>query len=459
VDDNFNAVIQLAVCAAVLLVTFVMMWSRNACSVGLPVGYLLSLAMIHWVGGVIHLTPWYGTPDTYYVLLGIAVYFYAVVAFGLGCLVLAPWLLKHLTRFTHVRQTTPHSRLPEIYMIAGICFFAVLAPVLRKIPSFSAVSASGVYLIVIGFCLACWRAWLKGSRLSLFFWLALSCALPAVTMVSMGFIGYGAAAASVVFCFGLSFYRPRWQTVAALLFAFFFGLSAFVTYFRDRNNIRESVWGGEGFSARVMGVANTFRNFDLVNFRNPDHLDMIDGRLNQNFLVGYAVENIETGTVPRANGETLHMALIAMVPRILWPNKPVQAGSGNIVSYYTGLQFAEGTSVGVGSIMEFYINFGTVGVIIGFLVLGCIVRVLDTLIALRLQAGDWEGFMAWFLPSLPLLNTGGSLVEVTAASAASIVLVLIIKKTTGTLATAKSDGMREMPRRLHDDARQGHSGG
>jgi hypothetical protein len=442
-DTNLDSLIQLVICGAVLLLTFFTMWSRNALSVGLPACYLLSLAMIHWVGGLIHLTPWFSTGDTYYVLLGVTIYFYAVVAFGAGCLILAPWLLKHMLRLTRVRHTTANFRLPEIYMIAGICFFAVLAPVLRNVPSFSAVSTSGVYLVVIGFCLACWRSWLRESRSKLFFWLAACCALPMVTMVSMGFIGYGAAAASVVFCFVLSFYRPRWQTIAAIAFAFFFGLSAFVTYFRDRNDIRESVWGGEEFSARLSGIANTFRNFEIIDFRNPDHLEMIDGRLNQNFLVGYAVENITTGVVPKAKGATLSMAAMAMIPRILWPNKPVRAGSGNIVSYFTGLQFAEGTSVGVGSIMEFYVNFGIAGVIIGFLIIGCIVRILDRLIAIRLHAGDWEGFMAWFLPSLPLLNTGGSLVEVTAASAAAVVLVLIMGKITK--AFAKPRPLGRMP--------------
>ena len=78
--------------------------------------------------------------------------------------------------------------------------------------------------------------------------------------------------------------------------------------------------------------------------------------------------------------------------------------------------------------MEFYINFGTPGVIIGFLMIGVLIRVLDTIAALRLRDGDWQGFMSWFLPSISLLNVGGSLVEVFGTAAASIVLVTTVNK-------------------------------
>ena len=43
----------------------------------------------------------------------------------------------------------------------------------------------------------------------------------------------------------------------------------------------------------------------------------------------------------------------------------------------TGLELNQDTSWGVGNVMEFYINFGLPGVVIGFLVLGWLIGALD----------------------------------------------------------------------------------
>jgi hypothetical protein len=117
-----------------------------------------------------------------------------------------------------------------------------------------------------------------------------------------------------------------------------------------------------------------------------------------------------------------------LVPRVMWPNKPVTGGSGDLVSTYTGLTFAEGTSVGVGQVMEFYINFGTMGVLIGFLIMGAIVGLLDTAAGERMMAGEWGAFILWFLPGVTFLQVGGQLVEVTSSAAAAFLLALIVKR-------------------------------
>jgi len=77
--------------------------------------------------------------------------------------------------------------------------------------------------------------------------------------------------------------------------------------------------------------------------------------------------------------------------------------------------------------MEFYINFGTVGVIIGFSLMGVAICLVDTMAALRLHEGNWQGFMSWFVPSISL-NVGGSLVETVGMAAASLVLVTTVNR-------------------------------
>ena len=89
--------------------------------------------------------------------------------------------------------------------------------------------------------------------------------------------------------------------------------------------------------------------------------------MNQNQLVGAAVQYLESGYAPFATGDTLIQSALAIIPRAIWPDKPVFAGSPGLVTQYTGIQFAAGTSVGVGQVLEFYINFGSPGVVGGFL--------------------------------------------------------------------------------------------
>src|SRR5207249_1043959 len=135
-----------------------------------------------------------------------------------------------------------------------------------------------------------------------------------------------------------------------------------------------------------------------------------------------------SGRANYANGETLWDAIIALIPRALWADKPVEAGSGDLVTRYTGIEFAKGTSVGIGQVMEFYINFGTLGVVLGFTVLGALLSIVDSAAGRKLAAGDWPGFALWYVPGLALLQVGGSLAEITASFAASLVAALMVNQ-------------------------------
>src|SRR5438093_6521718 len=157
-------IFELIICFGILCLFLVYPWVRRVTSVGLPLCYILSLAMIHWLGGLIHAMPlpWHSGPDPY-TEMGFRQAFWGTLAFTIGCLVLAPFLLRMLFR----GEATPivkspgrdQLRLPVIYLLLGVGSFAVLAPVLRSIPSISAVSISGIYLAVVGVCLACWSAY------------------------------------------------------------------------------------------------------------------------------------------------------------------------------------------------------------------------------------------------------------------------------------------------------------
>ena len=85
--------------------------------------------------------------------------------------------------------------------------------------------------------------------------------------------------------------------------------------------------------------------------------------------------------VPYWNSHTYTSLVGSFVPRMLWPNKPTKEigqafGHRYSYLYYTNLT----TSINMPFLVEFYANFGIIGVLIGMGIVGIIYRVLDELI-------------------------------------------------------------------------------
>jgi len=429
-DNPANLSTWLVIWMAAFAAIFIWQWKTKAEGVGLIVGYTLNLWLLHWLASACYILPWY---DNAYLLTDVFAGFrqstYAILSFGVGCIIVSPLLMRVL-RFppqgTEVRR--PDSRLIKAYLGVGIICYFILFPFLGGLPSITAAISSGYNLVVVGLVLKCWDAWRRGKRKAFVRWALMAVCMPFITVVTQGFIGYGAVAALAVFAFITSFYRPRWKLVIFALIIGYFGLSLYVTYMRDRQDIRDVVWGGQSYEARIERMYTTFSQPELFDPVDSAHLRRIDERLNQSALVGASIRYMETGQQDFAEGDTLLQALIAPVPRVLWWDKPVTAGSGHLVTTYTGIQFAQGTSVGIGQVMELYINFGTVGVVMGFMVLGTLIALFDKAAAVRLAEGDWQSFTFWFLPGLGFMQVGGQLVEVTMSVCAALVLAGLIKR-------------------------------
>lgn len=447
-EDRSELIIWLVIWVVVFAFTLLSQWNQKLPSSGLPLAYILSLSMIHFFGGLIYAFPWY-TPKSAYLLQAGGTYtqvlegfiqsLYGILGFSVGSTILTYWLL-HLWQphWLWGNPQEPDLQLPRGLFAVSLLFFLIVTPAIGRIPGFQGFSTSGVYLFVVSLCLSCWSNLQQKNVRGFFGWLAVSFSLPVVTIFTLGFIGYGASATLAVLIFISSFYRPRWQVLVAGILAFVFGLSVYVTYMRDRSEIRTSVWGGESSQSRLEKITKTFSNFEIISPFNQSHLEAIDIRLNQNVLVGKGVEYIRSGQQNFALGATILQGLLAPIPRILWRDKFTFGGSGNIVSLYTGQKFGYGTSVGVGQVLEFYINFGSIGVFIGFLILGVIIRIVDILASHNLFSGNWLGFVFWFLPGLVAIQPGGALAEITASMASSLVLMIIIRRLLG----KKSSGTR-----------------
>jgi hypothetical protein len=413
---------------AVALFTLARHW-RGA-SAGLVFTYVLSLAVMHWLAPVMYLLPWYGNARLDLTGEGLRQSLYAIVGFAVGSeMTMAISRRRHIGIYTtSTWEGMPvESRLVNLYLFSGIVLYG-LFPIAGHLPSATAILSTGSTLAVVAIGLKCWNSWTRDTPAVLWGWLAATMLLPVVTVIGQGFLGYGFAAMLTVFAFVASFFRPRWRVVVLATLLGFVGLSVYVNYMRDRKDIRAAVWGGAAVVDRLDQLKATYATAQWFDPHNVDHLNLIDARLNQDYLIGAAVDYIGAGFATHARGATFWDALAAIIPRALWPNKPVVGGSGDLVSVYTGIRFADGTSVGVGQVLEAYVNFGTVGVALCFLVLGAGLTWIDRSAFDRLKNGDANRFLIRYLPGLSLLQVGGSFMEVTSTAAAGFVVALALNR-------------------------------
>jgi hypothetical protein len=398
---------------------FLLLWllRRSKVSLGLPIAYLYSLLLIHAPGAYAHIVGRDFLHHSDLIEIGMG-----FVALGSMCFVAGVWWpRRHLSRETiPARRETDLNQFCWFCVIGGWALIYGLSPLFR-IPSIGATVEKGGAIWMLGVMLGLRGAWQRRDPKRAAMWLGALMVYPVLMLLLGGFLSYGSAAIIIV-CAALTISpRSYWQVVAGITVFLFLTLSVFVNYYAHRNDIREQVWGGASLEARIDTVTDTIQGFEWFDPSNRKHLVALDERLNQNYFVGLAARRIEVGLSHYLDGESVWEGLLSLVPRLLWPDKPVFGGSPQIVSKMTGLHFSPNTSIGVGNVMEFQINFGIPGVVIGFLVLGWVIGTLDLKAAVAETRGDMGRTILFFLPCVALIQPNGSIVELTGGSAAALV--------------------------------------
>ncbi len=429
----------LLIWAVLFFILLLATWLSKRPGAGLPLCYAFATSLIHVPGAIAHAMPDYQPRaqtliDNQYSLRSTQLGF-EITTIGLLGLVLAwffaTFLIGKRVRL-HALRIMPviNSKLPGTLLVMSLLFFFVLMPIMRLIPSMGSIGAAGVSLSMVAVCAACWNAWQKGEKIQFYVWLfGSSAAFPFITLIFMGFMSFGTASVITVWMFVMTFYKPRWLAILALILFMYGGMSLYVNYMRERSSIRESVWGEKKMSSRFEQISKLAENFELLDVTNNYHLEALDARLNQNHLVGLSANYIARGRVDFSKGYSLWVAATAWIPRIIWPNKPSMAGSGGMVAQFTGLTFSQGTSVGIGHIMELLINFGRWSVFLGVFVMGFLLRWFDLRAGHYLVQGDYWSFGRWLLPATGLLNIGSNIATSVASMAAAFVFVTVIHRT------------------------------
>jgi hypothetical protein len=356
---------------------------------------------------------------------------YATAAFAVGSIFFAPMIspedsgaVDSIGResSSETRSLRGQKPLAYVYLGIGILSYPLLGSFIGRLPSAQAIISMSQYLVLVALCVLCWIAWKRGKRRKLWVLLGIALLFPFVTMLTRGFAGYGIRAFLIIAAFVATFYRPRWHMVTVGAVLVYAGLSFYVGYMAHRAELRDAVWGGAGYETRWEQVEGIFEKTEAFTPTNPEHVGSVVGRLNLSYHVGLATEHIGKYQ-GHASGETVWQATTAMIPRVLWPSKPPVAGSQDIVATYTGQTFAVGTSVGVGHVLEWYVNFGTWGVVLGFLLFGTLVTAIDNRASFWLERGNVQQFVQWFLPGIAFLNVGGQFAALTSSFVAGWIAV------------------------------------
>jgi len=410
--------------------------------VGLVVAFVVSLSSLHFLAATLYVLPWYAGLDREFIQAGLFIALEGLLGFAIGAFVMSLTLQSEMAPAPV--DSAPQTQAGLLYLGAGAALYTVVRAGVSGIPSVGAIAAGGSSLIVFGFCLECWQV----SRGRQVLWLLASATLPFFTILAQGYLSYGMAALVVIFAFVAEHARPRWVLIAAGLVVGYITMSFYVTYMRDRNDIRDAVWNGASASERISVVGRTLATIEPFDPRNNAHLLRVDDRLNQDYLVGRADAWLGQGYAPFGRGSTLADAVLALVPRVLWPDKPMTAGSGDLVSQYTGMTFGPDTSVGIGSIMELYVNFGSLGVWVGMAVFGAVMVLVDERAAFHLAHGDVRRCCVWFVPGLSLLQVGGSLVDVSLTAGAGVAVAVLANSSLRWMFPHATDVLVEAP--AHD---------
>ena len=404
---------------ALLVIALARIGRTHSNSVGLPFAFIASYTGSH-VGALVHLVNSYDHSMSPYlrgygytretVAVGLEASCLAMISATIGFAMAHKSLLGPQRGSGNVSLPLLH-RFSQATLSCGLCALVAITVLARlgiAVPGLQAVLSVLRNFIVVGACSLVLRRYLMGGVGKAMMMAGLLAILaPAAMLVTTAILADSIELALGIMAFFLSLpttrAKPFWRNfaifAASTLCAFIFS----VAYLQSRDLLRTVVWGGGDISSAIEVVSESAKSFDVGTVAGFEALALIDGRLNQNIFIGLAIEKLQALPDTYENGETIRLALLGWVPRFLWPDKPERGGS-EFLEKHTGLKISEGTTFGAGPVFEFYVNFGYIGVALGFLILGFVLRLLDLAAHRALWSGDLGSFAQWYLAGLAMLS-------------------------------------------------------
>lgn len=389
-------------------------------SVGLPAAFLFAMTFLY-CNGFLYSVPGY-THLRLEAPLGLRAYKFtdetvstgawttliAIVGFTLGIRLHATPTMSYPV-IAKSRQTADYdAEYKKIYtVLVGVSVAGFLIPYLQiQLPMIQAFQQVGQNLGITTVCLGFLTAWKHNNRTAQAWWLAAAAFIPVWYLVVFGFMSYGFVAVTLFAAFILCQTGARaWgkPKLAIVILGVGYGcLTLFTLYMSSRDQLRAVLWSTSSLSDRLSVIGATLGDLKLLSPFDFGSFDFISMRLNQGSFVGKVVEWHDVNPDLRTYGESLFLSLLAWVPRALWPGKP-EMGKSTMLEVNSGLRFSEGSTFGAGQVIEFYANFGYVGVFLGFVALGILMARLDLKAAIALRTGRLMDFVRNFTIGIALV--------------------------------------------------------
>lgn len=414
-SEQLRLGMQLMFVAWVVLVVLTAKRTLKEGSVGLPAALLFVMSFLYGgcfvyaIPGYTHLRPdghWYLLNfnfSEWLVLKATFVSLVGVLGFAIGSGVFA-------RRRKSLGVSPGKSRInlrASIVILGGIGLLAFAMHYLRiEFPMSGAVLEMGRNLAMAAICLGAWTSWRAGR--SMLPWMLLLCLIVLYYLVLFGFVSYGFLMVNIMVGFYLAQLRQHQSRTGlreALMSALgiYLALTLFVGWFSFRGEMRKAVEAGSTSSEVWEVLSDGISRTEILVPWNFAALDIVNIRLNLPIFIGLMMEQHDSNPSMRMHGATLVIIPLAIVPRIFWPEKPERGGS-EFMNEHTGLSLSETTTFGTGSVFEFYVNFGLVGVFFGFVLLGWIVRRIDRGAARALERGDFLDFSRYFVVGIVTID-------------------------------------------------------
>ena len=370
----------------------------GGCFVYAVPGYTHLRADAHWYLGILSFTEWQVVQATFASLLGL-------LGFAIGTGTFLP------CRKAIVPSSTTPSRRPvsEKKVILALCMIGAASFALHymraSFPMSGALLELGRNVAVAAFCIGVYREWRSGRSIAV--WMGVAALIPLYYLVVFGFVSYGFLFAIILTSFWLARMRhtssmKRLRLALLSFAAVWLLLTLFIAWFSFRDEVREIVWqstGGSLWDVLMNAVVET----ELFSPWNFASLDLINIRLNLNLFIGRMIEHHQSFPQLQEWGATLIIFPLVLVPRFLWSGKPERGGSG-FMSEHTGMSLSDSATFGTGTVFEFFINFGYIGVFLGFVVLGWIIRRVDRRATFFLVTGDAFRFARLFVVGIVAID-------------------------------------------------------
>lgn len=337
---------------------------------------------------------------------------------------------RHVTEPQQVLALIHHNRTFANWciLVGGIIFILVwLGQRLIGFNIAGAIAGCGTTLLIAGLIVR-YRSYQEEGRYEIA-WLQFLPAvlIPIVSTIAGGFVGYGATALLSIVAFLTMQVKQRWLVIIAPI-VFYIGLSFWVSYLPIRQELRESIQYESTITDRYsLIVEQVF--FKFIWFDPWDESTVVPmDRFDQNWLLGLSRNRIETSQVSTLGGESYMNILIGPIPRFLWPSKPELTGGSRLATQFTGRFFFGETTVGIGQVMEAYINFGWFGIVVVFTFIGFAIGVCDMVAHWAFRNRRADIFIIAFAFSQPLMSILEFSASIVTSIFASVLVCYLLKQ-------------------------------